>query len=94
MEVEATTFESAPELGSYGLGDDVVVSILDPLLPDGLTTTARLTAMSVDCVAGTVKWTVATTQPPAQPRSSLTARLARLDAQQTATFHANVGEPS
>lgn len=35
-----------PVFGSYGLGDAATVSIVDPRHPEGLTTTARIVAMS------------------------------------------------
>src|SRR5262249_707182 len=51
LEVSATMPASAPALGSYGVGDDVVISIQDPMLPDGYSTTGRLTGMAADAAA-------------------------------------------
>lgn len=85
-DVSASTFESSPPLGSYGLGDDVTVNIITPLLPDGLVTTGRLVGLSADAVTGKVDWTVSATVPPARPRATLSGRLARLDSARYAMF--------
>jgi hypothetical protein len=66
---------SLPALGSYGPGDDVAISITDPLLPGGLVTVARLTQMDIDAVAGTVALTCSTVLPPPKPRDTLIDRL-------------------
>lgn len=69
-----------PPLPSYGVGDDVTINVVDPLMPAGWSTTGRLIARDVDCDAGTVAWTMTATQPPARPRKSLSRRLSTLDA--------------
>jgi hypothetical protein len=68
-----------PLVSHYNVGDQVTVIVTDPLLPDGLWQTTRLTERSVSCDDGTVEWTLVTTQPPAQPRLTLTKKLAQLD---------------
>jgi hypothetical protein len=88
LKVQATPSEAYPDLRGYGVGDDVTVRVMTPLLPDGLTVTGRLVQVDVDAAAATAAWTVSLASPPPQTRPSLTARLARLDQMQRAMFHA------
>jgi hypothetical protein len=84
----SVTVES-PRLGTYAPGDDVLVSITDPLIPGGLLATGRLTEMDIDAAAGTVALTTVTALPPPKPRDTLTARLWHGSTQMTLLFHRN-----
>lgn len=80
LKLSVTPSEAYPALGLYAVGDDVTVRITDPLIPDGMTATGRLTQLDVDAAAGTAAWTVAVPMPPPKTRETLTGRLNRLDA--------------
>jgi hypothetical protein len=87
--IEASTFESDPELGSYGLGDDIAVGVSDPLL-DGYATTGRLQAVAVDCATGKVTWTVAMVIPPARHRTSLSGAINKMQSGNARMYRSNV----
>lgn len=93
LALTATMPVSDPALGDYGVGDDVAVQMADPLLPSGIATTGRLTAMQADAGAGTVAWTVAITQPPPAPTHSLARRLRLLDRNQKGAFRRSLVPP-
>jgi hypothetical protein len=84
--IKGTVSIDFPLVSEYNVGDQVTVIVTDPLLPDGFWQTTRLTERSVSCDDGTVEWTLVTTQPPAQPRLTLTKKLAQLDRRTSGTF--------
>lgn len=81
---------SLPALGTYDPGDDVAVSITDPLLPGGMVTSARLTEMDIDAAAGTVALTCSVVLPPPRPRDTLVARLIHTRTQLAVLAHQNL----
>jgi hypothetical protein len=87
LELTATPPESYPPITRYGVGDDVTVRAVTPLLPDGLTVTGRLTQIDVNAAEGTAIWTVSTPSPPPAYREALTKRLDRIDTKVTSMFH-------
>jgi hypothetical protein len=93
LQLEATVPVNDPPLGSYGVGDDVLVTITDAMMPSGLQLTAQLTAMEVNAAEGTVGWTVATTQPPPKPANLLTARLDAATSLARGMFHRRLQDP-
>jgi len=93
LEVSATMPVSLPPLGSYGVGDDVLLQIADPLTPEGYSTTGRLTGMAADAAAGTVDWTVQLAQPPSRLDNTLTGTLARAASFQANNFHQRLEAP-
>lgn len=60
---------TAPPLGTYGLGDDVAVTLADPLMPAGFNATGELTKIDVDAAAGTASWEVSITLPKPRKRT-------------------------
>lgn len=92
LAVSVTVSQSSPPLGTYGVGDDVTVSVTDPLMPDGFDATGRLVEINANAADGTVTWTVVTALPPPKPRPSLTQRLANLDRKTANMFRRNVSE--
>jgi len=92
LAVDATL--AAPALGSYGVGDDVTVSITSPMLPGGYNVTGRLLQIDADAAAGTARWTVAVALPPPRTRPTISAALRRLSAQQQAMFRRSLAAPS
>jgi hypothetical protein len=88
LKLTASPSEAYPDLRGYGVGDDVTVHVITPLLPDGLTVTGRLVQVDIDAAAATAAWTVSVAVPPPQTRESLTGRLGRLDRTQAAMFRA------
>jgi hypothetical protein len=90
--VSAAVPVNAPPLGSYGIGDDVAVSLADPLVPTGYATLGRLIGATADAAAGTVEWNVAiTTPPPGKP--SLTRALRSSERHLKNIMHQNLGTP-
>jgi hypothetical protein len=89
LAIQGSTFETDPELGTYGLGDDVIVFVRDALHPDGMAVDGRLAGLDVDCDTGKVGWTVTVTSPPSLGRPTLSARIARVSQEQTAMFRRN-----
>src|SRR5215831_2026377 len=86
LALTATATLAAPVLGSYGVGDDVAVSITSPMLPAGYVVTGRLTQVDVDAAAGTAKWTVAVTVPTPRARPTITQALVRNSSQLASMF--------
>lgn len=64
LTVSASVFETDPPFTDYDIGDDVVVTARDRLHPEGVRAVARLVAIDVDCVNGTIGWTVDLTGQP------------------------------
>jgi hypothetical protein len=89
LQVQGSTFETDPELGTYGLGDDVFVFVRDALHPDSMVLDGRLAGLDVDCDSGKVGWTVTVTSPPSLGRPTLSTRMARVSATQVAMFRRN-----
>jgi hypothetical protein len=87
LELSATPPESYPPITRYGVGDDVTVRAVTPLLPNGLSVTGRLIQIDVNAAEGTAVWTVSTPSPPPAYRESLTTRLDRIDSKMTTMFH-------
>lgn len=87
LELTATPPESYPPITRYGVGDDVTVRAVTPLLPNGLTVTGRLIQIDVNAAEGTAVWTVSTPSPPPAYREALTKRLDRIDNKVTTMFH-------
>ena len=83
----------SPLLGSYLVGDDVAVSLADPLVPSGLNATGRLTALRLDAGSGTVTWTVAITLPHPRKYASLSAQLKTLHRKTAGIFHNSLAAP-
>jgi hypothetical protein len=81
---------SLPPLSSYAPGDDVSISVTDPLLPGGMVSTARLTQVDIDAAAGTAALTCSTVLPPPRPRDTLIARLWDTRVQLAALSHRNL----
>ena len=77
---------TSPVLGSYGVGDDVTVNLVSPLLPGGYTVTGRLQQIDADAAAGTSKWTVAVTIPTPKARPTVTDAITALRDQQARMF--------
>lgn len=103
LEMTAAPPTSYPPLGSYGVGDDVNVTITDQLLPNGLVLTGRLTEISVSAGSGSATWTIVTSMPPPVPRETITGRLDRFESTVSSVFKsgrlerpwdAESGEPS
>ena len=86
LQLTADATLTSPVLGSYGVGDDVTVNIVSPLLPGGYTVTGRLQQIDADAVAGTSKWTVAVTIPAPKARPTITSAIAALNQQQQQMF--------
>lgn len=96
LALDATVAASSPPLGTYGVGDDVNISLTDPLMPEGFTGVGRLTEMSADAAAGTVQWSVSVTQPPPKPNTragTLSERLSVFNSRQVNQFHRNLEPP-
>ena len=87
LALTATPPESFPPITGYGVGDDVTVRAVTPLLPGGIDVTGRLIEIDVNAQEGTATWTVATPSPPPQSRESLTRRLDRMDTTLSGVFH-------
>jgi hypothetical protein len=87
LALSASPPESFPPITGYGVGDDVTVRAVTPLLPNGIEVTGRLIQIDINAQEGTATWTVATPSPPPIPRESLTRRLDRLDTTLTGVFH-------
>jgi len=85
---------AAPALGSYGVGDDVTVSITSPMLPNGYNVTGRLFELAADAVNGTARWTVVVAQPPPRVRMSVTDKIDRLGSKQQSMFRRSLATPS
>jgi len=83
----------SPLLGTYLVGDDVAVSLADPLVPAGLNATGRLTALQLDAATGTVTWTVSITLPHPRPYASLSAQLTALHRKTAGIFHNSLAAP-
>jgi hypothetical protein len=83
----------SPLLGSYLVGDDVAVSMADPLIPAGLNATGRLTALRLDAGSGTVTWTVSITLPHPRPYATLSAQLKALHRKTAGIFHNSLAAP-
>jgi len=83
----------SPLLGSYLVGDDVAVSLADPLVPSGLNATGRLTALQLDAGTGTVTWTVSISLPHPRPYASLSAQLTALHRKTAGIFHNSLAAP-
>jgi|SRR5215831_2959303 len=94
LALAATTTLAAPALGSYGVGDDVTVSITSPMLPGGYNVTGRLQQIDVDAGAGTAKWTVIVALPAPRTRRTISGALRHLGAQQQAIFRRSLAAPS
>lgn len=90
LDLTATATDASPPLGSYGVGDDVTVSVTSPLLSGGYNVTGRLTNIAADAGAATVTWTVAVTLPPPPTRRPLSSRLAAQDAKSSGMFQTNL----
>jgi hypothetical protein len=75
LDLAMTATLAAPPPGSYGVGDDVAVRLVTPLLPEGFEVPARLTEVTVSAGEGTATWTVAIKSPSPRPRATLTQRL-------------------
>lgn len=99
LSVTGSVTETDPPLGSYDLGDDVTVSILDQFHTERLTATGRLVGVDVDCAAGSVGWTVTIPPgvpitrdtdgqdlPPAEIRPTTNGRIAGLERDVAAVF--------
>lgn len=93
LELAATMPASLPALGSYGVGDDVSVTLSDPLLPGALSASGRLVKAEANAAAGTVAWTVTITSPPPRPADSLAAMLAVLRSGQVGAWRRNLTTP-
>jgi hypothetical protein len=94
LALTASATTAAPALGSYGVGDDVSITINSPLLSD-YTATGRLLQIDADAAAGTVKWTVSVAMPPARlARRTITASLRHLSEQQHLIFRTALGTPT
>ena len=83
----------SPPLGSYQVGDDVAVSLADPLVPSGLNATGRLTALRLDAGSGTVTWTVSITLPHPRKYATLSAQLRALHRKTAGIFHNSLAAP-
>jgi hypothetical protein len=82
LELACTVPVHLPPLTSYGVGDDVSVSITDELMPDGMQLTAILNEASWDAAAGTCDWQVTTPQPPPRiGKDYVASRFASLESQ-------------
>ena len=75
-----------PPYGTYGPGDTVHLLITGPLQPDGFEIEGRLTELSVNARESRCGWTVSVTEPPGQPRQTLTQQLADLRRLATGVF--------
>jgi hypothetical protein len=93
LELTAVMPASAPPVGSYNVGDDVAISLADPLMPSGMTGTGRLIKADLNAGAGTVDWTVAVTVPPPRPSQTLLSRLHRLDMGASGRIHTSLDPP-
>jgi hypothetical protein len=93
LELTAVMPASAPAVGTYNVGDDVAISLADPLMPTGMTGTGRLISAALDAGAGTVTWTVAVTVPPPRKSQTLLARLHRLDMGASGRLHTSLDPP-
>jgi hypothetical protein len=87
LALTASPPESFPPITGYGVGDDVTIRAVTPLLPNGIEVTGRLIEIDINAQEGTATWTVATPSPPPVPRESLTRRLDRLDTTLSGVFH-------
>lgn len=87
LSLSAAPPASYPPLPQYNVGDDVTVSVVNSLLPGGLTVTGRLTELSVSAAGGTASWTVVTTLPTPQARETIAGRLLRNDTAIMQQFH-------
>lgn len=88
LALSASPPESLPPLTGYGVGDDVTIRAVTPLMPGGLDVTGRLIEVDVNAQTGIATWTVAAPSPPPAPRETLARRLDRLDGTLTGVFHA------
>jgi hypothetical protein len=88
LALSASPPESLPPITEYGVGDDVTIRAVTPLMPGGLDVTGRLIEVDVNAQTGTATWTVAAPSPPPAPRESLARRLDRLDMTLQGVFHA------
>jgi len=79
LDLSVTAGQAIPVVGSYGVGDDVTVRLVTPLLEDGLDAVGRLTELTLSAGEGTATWTVALELPPPAVRTTLTGRLSKLD---------------
>lgn len=82
LALTATVALSSPPVYSYGVGDDVQVTITDEFMPEGLSLTAVLNEKAADAGEGTSEWIVTTPQPVPRPgRDNLPGRLDAMDSQ-------------
>jgi hypothetical protein len=82
LELGCTVPVQTPPITSYGVGDDVTVSITDELMPEGMQLTAILNEASWDAAAGTCDWQVTTPQPPPRiGKDYITQRFGNLESQ-------------
>jgi hypothetical protein len=88
LALSASPPESLPPITEYGVGDDVTLRAVTPLLPGGLDVTGRLIEIDVNAQTGIATWTVAAPSPPPAPRETLARRLDRLDTTLQGVFHA------
>jgi hypothetical protein len=87
LALSASPPESLPPITEYGVGDDVTIRAVTPLMPGGLDVTGRLIEIDVNAQTGIATWTVAAPSPPPVPRESLARRLDRLDTTLQGVFH-------
>ena len=87
LALSASPPESFPPITGYGVGDDVTIRAVTPLLPGGIEITGRLIQIDINAQEGTATWTVAAPSPPPAPRETLTRRLDRMDTTLTGVFH-------
>jgi hypothetical protein len=83
----------SPVLGTYLVGDDVAVSMADPLVPAGLNATGRLTTLRLDAGSGTVTWTVSITLPHPRRYATLSQQLRSLHRKTAGIFHNSLAAP-
>jgi hypothetical protein len=88
LALSASPPESLPPITEYGVGDDVTIRAVTPLMPGGLDVTGRLIEIDVNAQTGIATWTVAAPSPPPAPRETLARRLDRLDTTLQGVFHA------
>jgi hypothetical protein len=79
-----------PNPGLYGVGDDVTVRLVTPLIQDGLDADGRLTEITVSAGESTASWSVVFALPSPRPRETAARRLDRLDYQLRGQFRHRV----
>jgi hypothetical protein len=92
--VTCTQPQDAPPLSTYGVGDNVALSLATPMMPQALTATGRLVKIEANANTGIVTWGTVIADPQPRPALSLAGQLSDLFVHQAGTWHRRLGTPT